>query len=177
MIINDHLPDIESRLGDDQFLRPDYSKYSFAQIPALVELLLGEKKDNHPFADTVLTYVNSKPQIVIVLMIDGFGYNQWLKYGEQYPFLNRILAKGNLMLITALFPSTTAASVTTISSGLTPQEHGLIEWYLYMEELDEVIVTLPFMSLAKEAKADELAERGVDPHILFNGTLLHTRLI
>lgn len=176
MIINDHLADVESRLGGEHFLRPDYAGYSFAQIPALVEILLGTKQSDHPFADTVLKHVNSEPQNVVVLLIDGFGYNQWLKYGETYPFLSRVLEKGNLMPITSLFPSTTAASVTTINSGLTPQEHGLIEWHLYLEELDEVIVTLPFMPLANKARADQLAERGVDPRILFSGTSLHTRL-
>jgi hypothetical protein len=175
MIIKDHLQDIESRLGDEHFLRPDYEKFSFAQIPALVELLLGTRQDEHTFADIVTKSVNPDPQNVILLMIDGFGYNQWLKYGERYPFLSRVLEKGNLMPITALFPSTTAASVTTISSGLTPQEHGLIEWHLYLEELDEVIVTLPFMPLAKKARADQLAERGVDPKVLFDGTSLHTQ--
>lgn len=176
MIINDHLQDIESRLGDDQFLWPDYARYSFAQIPALVELLLGTKQGEHPFADTVLKRVNPQPQNVVLLLIDGFGYQQWLKYGEQYPFLSRLLAKGSLLPITSLFPSTTAASVTTISSGLTPQEHGLIEWHLYLEELDEIIYTLPFSSLDIEDRGDSLLKRGVDPSILFNGTSLHTRL-
>lgn len=175
MVIDSHLQDIESRLGDDQFLRPDYTGYGFAQIPALVELLLGTKQGDHPFADAVFERVNSHPQNVVLLMIDGFGYNQWLRYGEQYPFLSSVLEKGNLMPITALFPSTTATSITTINSGLTPQEHGLMEWYLYLKELDEIIVTLPFKSLDKEARVDELAERGVDPHILFDGTSLHTR--
>lgn len=176
MLLDNHLQNIQSRCGDGEFLRPDYKNYSFAQIPVFIEVLFGMREDKHPFTDIVLPRVNQRPQNIVLLMIDGFGYNQWLRYGEQYPFLSRMLEKGNLMPITALFPSTTAASVTAINSGLTPQEHGLIEWHLYLKELDEVIVTLPFMSLAKNAHADELVERGVDPRILFNGTSLHARL-
>jgi len=176
MLINDHLQDIESRLGNGEFMRPDYAKYSFRQIPALVELLLRVHSGDHPFGKTVLDRVSPNPKNVVTLMIDGFGYNQWLKYGEQHPFLNRVLERGNLMPITALFPSTTSASVTTINSGLTPQEHGLMEWNLYMRELDEIITTLPFMSMRKDAQPDELAGRGVDASILFDGTSLHTRL-
>src|SRR3989344_919594 len=176
MIINDHLQDIESRLGDEQFLRPDYAKYSFAQIPALVELLLCAKPGDFPFADIVLKHINPQPKNVVVLMIDGFGYNAWLKYGQQFPFLRNVLERGNIMPLTAVFPSTTAASVTAINSGQTPQEHGLIEWHLYLEELDEVIVSLPFMSLAQHARADELVERGVDPRVLFDGTSLYSKL-
>lgn len=176
MILNDHLQDIESRLGDEQFLRPDYARYSFAQIPALIELLLGTKQGSHPFASTVLQHVKPQPQNVVLLMIDGFGYQQWMQYGERFPFLSRVLNKGNLMPITSLFPSTTSASVTTISSGLTPQEHGLIEWHLYLEELDEIIYTLPFSSLDSKDQRDSLLKRGIDPRILFNGTSLFTRL-
>lgn len=176
MIINDHLKDIESRLGDDQFLRPDYANYNFSRIPALVETLFGIRQDEQLFGGIVQKYITQQPQNIVVLLIDGFGYNQWLKYGEHYPFLSRMLEKGNMIPITAVFPSTTAASVTAINSGLTPQEHGLIEWNLYVEELDEVIVTLPFMSIGDSAYPDELADRGVDPRILFSGKSLHARL-
>lgn len=109
-------------------------------------------------------------------MIDGFGYHQWLRHAPQYPFFNRVLERGTLMPITSLFPSTTAASVTTINSDLTPQEHGLIEWYLYLEELDEVIYTLPFTTLDAKDQHDSLLKRGADPRMLFDGTSLHARL-
>ncbi len=79
MIINDHLKDIEARLGDEQFLRPDYARYSFAQIPALIEILLGVNQGAHPYADTVLQHVIPQPQNVVLLMIDSFGYGQWMK--------------------------------------------------------------------------------------------------
>lgn len=176
MIINDHLKDIESRLGDEHFLRPDYARYSFAQIPALIEILLGTKQGDHPFANTVLQQVRPQPQNVVLLMIDGFGYGQWLKYGESLPFFSQLLSKGALMPVTSVFPSTTAASVTTICSGLTPQEHGLISWHLYLEEIDEIVYTLPFTSLDARNEPDSLLKRGVDPKILFNGTSLFSSL-
>jgi predicted AlkP superfamily pyrophosphatase or phosphodiesterase len=176
MILDEHLKELEFRLGDEHFLRPDYTRYSFAQIPALIEILLGTKQGVHPFAHTVLQHVRPQPQNVVLLMIDGFGYGQWLKYGESLPFFSQLLSKGALMPVTSVFPSTTAASVTTICSGLTPQEHGLIDWHLYMEELDEIIYTLPFTTLDARNQPDSLLQRGVDPKILFNGTSLFSRL-
>lgn len=177
MILDEHLKELEFRLGDEHFLRPDYKGYNFAQIPALVELLLGSKQEEHPWADTVLKHVKMSPKYVVVLLIDGFGYKQWLKYGEQLPFFKQMINKGNLMPITSLFPSTTAASVTTICSGLTPQEHGLISWHLYLEEIDEIVYTLPFTSLDARNEPDSLLKRGVDPKILFNGQSLFDRLL
>lgn len=107
----------------------------------MVENLLEVGADNHPFADKVLQRTGSSPQNVILLLIDDFGYNQFLKYANRYLFLNRLLDHGALMPLTAVFPSTTATSITTINSGLTPQEHGLIEWHLYLEE-DYCVFTL-----------------------------------
>lgn len=177
MILTDCLTDIKTRCNDGEFLRPDYARYSFAQIPSFVEVLLGTRKqDDHPLAETLLRRVSSRPQNVVLLLIDGFGYNQWLQYANRHPFFNRMLEHGALMPITALFPSTTAASVTTINSGLTPQEHGLIEWHLYLEELDEIIYTLPFTTLDAKDQPDSLRKRGVDPRVLFSGTSLYTRL-
>ncbi len=176
MILNNYLADIKSRCSDGPFLRPDYSRYSFSQIPSLIENILGVDNNVHPFADIVFRHIKRKPQKVILLLIDGFGYNQFLKYAERYLFLNRLIERGVLMPLTALFPSTTAASITTINSGLTPQEHGLIEWHLYLDEIDKTIESLPFRPLVKNATDDQLTEDGVDPAILFNGQSIHHRL-
>ena len=176
MILDEHLPDLESRLTDGPFLRPDYRGYNFMQIPGLVDSLFGIEDVGCPFGGEVLPRVVERPQNVILLMIDGFGYSHWLRYGERYPFLRSVLGQGSLMPLTAVFPSTTSASVTALGSGLTPQQHGLMEWHLYVEELDEVIVTLPFKSMDSGAPPDELAARGVDPRLLFRGESHATRL-
>src|SRR5436853_2490221 len=82
--------------------------------------------------------------------------------------------KGHTRAITTVFPSTTAAALTTLSTGLTPQEHGLPEWHVYIRNLDMIIATLPF---------SPMAERGLDrlmgiasPAMLFSGKPLHQSL-
>ena len=107
-------------------------------------------------------------QTVVALLIDGFGYAQWLRYSDRYEFLKRLTARGVVAPITAVFPSTTAAALTAIHSGLTPQQHGLPEWWVYFRELGQVIVTLPFRPLGGKIQ-DQLLGSGVDPRILFDG--------
>lgn len=45
--------------------------------------------------------------------------------------------------LTSVFPSTTAAAVTTFLTGLAPQQHGLTGWHMYFRELGAVLAVLP----------------------------------
>ncbi|TVR45178.1 MAG: alkaline phosphatase family protein [Puniceicoccaceae bacterium] len=176
MLLEDRLAEIEGRCGRGAFLRPDYGRLNFARIPTLVENLLGLGTDAGDIGAALRPVLPKRPARVVTLMIDGFGWHQWQAHAERHEALRRIRDRGLVLPLTAVFPSTTAASVTAINSGLTPQEHGLMEWYLYLEELDEVIVTLPFKSMRPGAPSDELARRGHSARLLFDGRSLHRRL-
>ena len=173
------LRDIESEViapGPNGFICPQYDHYCFCNIPALAQYLLGAGGSS-PLSDISARAGISPPDTgaVIAFLIDGFGYNQWLEYADKYDFLKRFTANGVVAPITSVFPSTTAASVTSIHSGLTPQEHGLPEWWVYFEEIGRIIVTLPFMSLGGNTQ-DELLQSGVDPAMLFDGDTLYRAL-
>lgn len=77
---------------------------------------------------------------VILLVIDGLGYHQLLGR-DVAPCLNQHL----LCALTSVFPSTTASAITTYLTGLAPQQHGLVGWHTYFEELDTVFTPLPFV--------------------------------
>ena len=173
------LGDIEKEIGTkspEGIINPQYGGYCFASIPSAVEYLFGLKKTS-PLSQ-VLDRAGIFPSdqlSIVALLIDGFGYSQWLKYADKYEFLKRFTDNGVLAPVTAVFPSTTAASLTTMHSGLTPQEHGLLEWWVYFRELGKVIVTLPFMPLGGKIQ-DQLLSSGVDPRILFDGKTRYVSL-
>jgi predicted AlkP superfamily pyrophosphatase or phosphodiesterase len=175
MILEEIKKQIEKR-QQGEFIYPCYENYCFSNIPSAILYLFGLRK-NSSFSGILdkaeITPANSKK--VVVLLIDGFGYKQLLKYAEKYVFLKRFNEKGVVAPITTVFPSTTAATLTTINSGLTPQEHGLPEWRVYFDELDKIIVTLPFTPLGEEGK-DILLKAGVDPKILFDGKTIYENL-
>jgi predicted AlkP superfamily pyrophosphatase or phosphodiesterase len=58
---------------------------------------------------------------------------------------------------------------------LTPQEHGLPEWWVYFDELDTIAATLPFSPLGARGR-DKLLEAGVKPSLLFGGRTIYQRL-
>lgn len=153
-----------------EFIYPFYEKYCFSNIPSTIMKLFGIKSKrpvlpSKLYKDKIGIKDSEK---IILLLIDGFGYTQWLKYFRKYKFLDNFTKNGQVSPITTIFPSTTAAAITTINSGLTPQEHALPEWVVYFKEIDMIINTLPFTPLNNKI-LDRLLDLGVDSKILFNG--------
>lgn len=76
---------------------------------------------------------------IILLLIDGLGYEYLKKYGE-----NSYLKKHCVKKITSVFPSTTASAATTLETGVAPQQHGITGWFMFLKELGTVSAILPF---------------------------------
>lgn len=71
----------------------------------------------------------------IVVMVDGLGFEN-LRDARQ-GFLQRSLAPNNFALCG--FPSTTAASIASFSTGRSASEHGLFGYSIYDRSLNEVV--------------------------------------
>jgi len=155
---------------------PDYEGMSFSNIPNSILEIFGLKERNKLSAHYDEAGIDrTKHKKVILFLIDGFGYNQWQRYADKYPFLARFFQRGKVAPLTTIFPSTTSAAITTINSGLTPQEHGLLEWRVYFEELDKIVQTLFFTPLGEEGR-DKLVAAGVNPKMLFDGETIYQTL-
>lgn len=177
MIINKILADIKKDEETDRFVYPFYEKYCFSNIPATIFSLfdIKTKKTTLPLELYRHTLKAKEPLKVVLFLIDALGFNQWLKYFKGLPFFEILSKKGLVAPLTTVFPSTTAAALTTITTGLTPQEHGLPEWHLYLKEIDQIIESLPFTPLG-EKQNNKLLEFGVDPKILFQGETIYQKL-
>ncbi|MDG6898805.1 MAG: alkaline phosphatase family protein, partial [Nitrososphaerota archaeon] len=108
-----------------------------------------------------------------LILCDGFGYNEWRRQSG-HGFFGALASKGNVRPITPVFPSTTAANLTSLATGLTPQEHGLPEWYVYMEEVGEIVITLPFTKVGDSGR-DTLVG-SMSPRSLFDGSTIYQRM-
>ena len=155
-------------------LKPDYAGYCLSNVPSTISSLLGVNADrptlpNDAFGDVETSGVEN----IVLLLCDGFGFNEWRRQ-DQRGFFGAISKKGSVRPITTVFPSTTAAALTTVSTGLTPQEHGLPEWFVYMQELGSVIVTLPFTRVGDSGRDTLVGE--FDPKALFDGRTIFQRL-
>lgn len=153
---------------NSDFILPEYQDDCFSNIPNTVLSLFGIKTKRPTISRRHFKkYINQRYKNIIVFLIDAFGFYQWKKYGNQFALFKQIDEKKFLTPITSVFPSTTAAALNTIHSCLTPAEHGLFEFTLYIKEIDKTIKTLRFHEIENK-KQDSLLDEKVTPKILFN---------
>src|SRR5207249_1480777 len=88
--------------------------------------------------------------------------------------LRTVARDGVVTRLTAQFPSTTAAHVPTLHSGLPLGQTGIYEWFQYEPALGAMIAPLLF-SLAGDADRETLAGR-LDPDALFPAATVYERL-
>ncbi|MBK5968907.1 alkaline phosphatase family protein [Thiorhodovibrio litoralis] len=75
---------------------------------------------------------------LVLIVIDGLGAD-WLT--AQAP--NGFLSAHRLGALTSVFPSTTAAAVTSFLTGVPPAQHGVTGWFTWLRELGCVMKMLP----------------------------------
>jgi hypothetical protein len=121
-------------------LRPLYGSYCFSGIPGTVERLLGGVAAA-PLPDDCLAGLDPRPERVVLILIDAFGWRQVERFAD-HPLLGRVREEGVLSKLTSQFPSTTAAHITTLASGLPVGAHGVYEWFLYEPTIDRLVAPL-----------------------------------
>jgi predicted AlkP superfamily pyrophosphatase or phosphodiesterase len=171
--------DLEQQLKSnikDGLLYPRYDGYSLYNVMPTIFKLFGLDLDERTLPEEIYKKYINKNQKIVLFLTDGFGYNQCKKAKDDVPFLQKFFSNGGIYPITSGFPSTTAASLTTVATGLTPEEHGLFEWNLYIEEIDQIIQTLPFSHLGRNAEVNLLADEGASSAILLDKETIYERL-
>src|SRR5687768_14199984 len=131
------------------FIKPRYDSGGFAGIPDRI-------KDS---------FASGNYDAVVLFLVDGFGWRFFERF-QDAPFIKRMAKHGQIEKLTAQFPSTTAAHLTTIHTGWTVGQSGVHEWIYYEPQLDAVIAPLLF-SYAGQWERDLLKASGVSPAFLY----------
>jgi predicted AlkP superfamily pyrophosphatase or phosphodiesterase len=138
----------------ETFIKPKYDSGGFAGIPNRI-------KD---------AFASKKYDAVVLLFVDAFGWRFFERFQEA-PFIKRMEKQGKIEKLTSQFPSTTAAHITTLHTGLPVGVTGVHEWYYYEPRVDRIIAPLLF-SFAGTKERDSLKTRKVNPAELYpKGTL------
>lgn len=120
-------------------LLPDYRGGGIVNLTSTLVTALGGDEGLYPGVCGMDGEALRKARNVVLLVIDGLGYEYLARHGEG-GLLHRHLA-GSL---TSVFPSTTATAITTFLTGTAPQQHGLTGWFMHFKEIGGVAAVLPF---------------------------------
>jgi predicted AlkP superfamily pyrophosphatase or phosphodiesterase len=140
------------------FIKPRYDEGGFAGIPGRIKN----------------AFASGQYDAVVLFLVDGFGWRFFERF-QDAPFLKRMTKHGRVEKLTSQFPSTTAAHVTTIHTGLTVGQSGVYEWYYYEPQLDQIIAPLLF-SHAGTKERDTLKTLGVRAESLYPRGILYPEL-
>lgn len=166
---------IDAARTSPHFIRPLYESYCFANIPGTVARLLMGVADGPALPDDTLGSFNRQYQKVALFFVDAFGWRFIKERLEKYPALKTLAERGVLSKLTSQFPSTTAAHVTCINTGLPPAQSGVYEWNMYEHNTDRVIQPLMFSGVGEKDR-DLLAAEGINASVVFPNQTLYQKL-
>ncbi len=116
-------------------IKPDYSN-NIVNLMSSIGTASGVTSPYSPIDS--MDFLKDSTNIVLMI-VDGLGYNYLRKYGN-----GTILLKNLKGSITSVFPPSTGSAITSFLSGLPPQQHGVIGWYVHLKEFGLVSRILPY---------------------------------
>lgn len=124
---------------DLSVMRPDYAGGSLVNLMRSLGDALGAPSNGYVPLRGLDGARLAAAERVVLLVIDGLGDHLLAHLGPDSAL--RALQTGTL---TSVYPPTTATAVTTLMTGLAPQQHGLTGWFMHFRKLGAVTAVLPF---------------------------------
>lgn len=109
---------------DEQPIVPDYGG---ANVRGIVPALLGPGSWATSLPDWMPDEVADAEQVVL-LVLDGLGWDQLEDHTDHLPTVSAMSRRR----ITTVAPTTTATALSSIATGLTPGEHGLVGYRMVL---------------------------------------------
>jgi hypothetical protein len=116
-----------------EMIRPAYQRSTLADLLPSVGAHLGV-----PGCADILRLPSSERYVIV--LVDGLGWHLLRKAVRNAEYLTSLL--GDARPITAGVPSTTVTSLTSLGTGLTPGEHGMVGYTSRVPELGRVLNAL-----------------------------------
>ena len=129
--------------------KPDYTGGGLINLVASIESALGKTPKYQPLRHLDLSGLKGSRNIVLMIM-DGLGYDFVMGYGKGTVLHEHLKGK-----MTSVFPSSTSAAIPTIFTGLSPQEHGMTGWFMYLREFDCQVIPLPYVLRSDKTRSLE----------------------
>ena len=120
------------------FAPPKFDGASLLNFAATLDTALGNTSVYPLLADTNLRDRLLDARHLVVWLIDGLGVEPLRALAPASSLAQQVYGE-----IEAVFPSSTAPTLTTLMTGRAPAAHAVPEWFLWFDELGAVYRSLP----------------------------------
>lgn len=173
------IPGVSDALGEGDYLMPSYGGWSLVNIPATAAAILGvPTEEMQPPAEACYWgHLGAPVRRLVLVLVDALGYFYLQRVlGDGHAGIWRDLAaRGVLLPMTAVCPSTTITSLATLMTGASPAEHGLLGYELWLRQLG-VLAEMLSLKPVYGAGEETLVQWGLDPTRLLPMPTLAERL-
>ncbi len=107
------------------------------------------KHDSLKVIDEILE--KQQPKNVVLVLFDGMG-SRIIKRNLSY---DSFFLKHQLDEITSVYPATTTAATTSVTTGLNPIEHGWLGWDTYLPNIDKTVTLFIGKEKGKKENCEE----------------------
>ncbi|MEM1557614.1 MAG: alkaline phosphatase family protein [Thermoproteota archaeon] len=156
---------------------PGYDGYSLPNLSNSLAKLMSVRARGRALNDDFLLGFRNIDRVVLIIM-DAMGLNIFIKSSNGIrKFLNDLLLKEGVCfkVLTSVFPSTTSTALTSLNTGLTPQEHGIVAYVLFMKELSSM-VNMISLSPVNDERRNRIFELGMSAEKLLGAKVLTQRI-
>jgi len=178
--MSDITPDILTRLKAFRipglelgpgFIHPDYQGGSILNLPSSICRWLDAKPLGAPPLRPEL-YAPLPPSIrrVILVLVDALSLHRlqrWISDGTA-PVWSLLAEQGRLAALTSITPSTTSSVLTSLWTGRSPAEHGVIGYELWLKEYGVVSNMILHNPISFENDPGSLTRAGFKPEQFLN---------
>jgi hypothetical protein len=159
-------------------VHPHYSGLSLLNLAASLDRWLGLPAGPHaPIQLQALDSLAEGARQIVVCLLDALSLSRftgWLE-GPGRP-LRKMVDDGLLASLTSVVPSTTTSALTTLWTGRSPAEHGILGYELMLREYGLIANMITLAPAVFDNQRGLLERAGVHPQSLLPVPTLGTRL-
>ncbi|MCK4725985.1 MAG: alkaline phosphatase family protein, partial [Anaerolineales bacterium] len=171
-----HLPGLD--LGEEH-VHPHYDGYSILNTPASICGWLGAPSlGAAPFAPQITESLADEYQNVILILMDALSLERFTKWVEAslLPVWSEMIQRGVFAPLTSITPSTTASALTSLWTGSSAAEHGIVGYEMWLKEYGMVVNSILHSPMSFSGEAGSLENAGFDPETFIRPALLGPHL-
>lgn len=160
---NHYLPELERT---EDHIYPNYTGFSILNIPGSICRLLGAPEIGATSLNSQIhPQLGEEARRVILILIDAlslFRFKSWME-NRSAAVWQTLIEQGGLVPLTSITPSTTSAALTSLWTGRSPAEHGVVGYELWLKEYGVVANMITHAPINFRGDTASLQKAGFNP--------------